>query len=890
MKQKLDQLFKPGSLAVIGDFMGPENSGYQLVHNLAQSGFKGAVFTVAPSGRTLSGSASFKTIKEIPAKIDLALIATAPKQWKALLEECGEAGVGSIALVAVDQELPAEVLLPLRQQAQQICRQYQMRLLGPNSMGFIAPHQRLNASFSSKMPHPGNLALISQSGALLSSILDWSAEQRVGFSYVVGPGQMADIDFAALIDYFGSDSQTSCILIYMESLKNARRFMSAARAFARYKPIIVLKAGRSEEGVKAAFSHTASLTGNDAAFDAAFRRAGVIRVNTIAQLFNLAHALAMQPRPRGNNLAIVSNGGGPSVLATDYLMLNRGQLAKLSDRSIQSLSGNIPILNEVSNPVDLPSQPDPEQYALAVQTCLRDEGVHGVLAIFTPSSETQAVAVAEALIKACRNSNKPILGAWMGDGEVKAARKILEAGRIPNYRFPESAVDAFLRIHRYVRDLEFLYETPPAIPKDFEPETTKARSIIQKARDAKRKVLLDHEAKELLAAYQIPVNSSVFCQSIEELAPAGEALGYPVALKLVCAEIGHKTEVGGVHLHLQDENALRLAYRNTLHNLEQYSPGTKAEGVMVEKMVYRPFEIIIGAKKDPVFGPVILFGRGGIAVEVFKDTQMALPPLNMALAQRLLEGTRMYPLLKGYRGQPGSNLAELNFLLCKFAYLVMDFPELREIEINPLLADAKGGVVVDATVVLEENVPEEPRLEYQHLVVSPYPGKKYTKTVILKSGEVVTLRPIRPEDEPALARMLQGVSNDSLYMRFFGYIPKINHAWMIRFTHIDYDREMAIVAEMSRGAGRELLGSVRIIEDAWRETAEYSILIADHFQGKGLGSIMTDYILDIARDRRIKKVVASVLSQNTSMIRLFQKRGFKFDKSDMEVYEVELEL
>jgi acetyltransferase len=312
--------------------------------------------------------------------------------------------------------------------------------------------------------------------------------------------------------------------------------------------------------------------------------------------------------------------------------------------------------------------------------------------------------------------------------------------------------------------------------------------------------------------------------------------------------------------------------------------------VIVEKMVYRPFEIIIGAKKDPVFGPVIVFGRGGIAVEVFKDTQTGLPPLNMALAQRLIEGTRMYPLLQGYRGTPGSNLAELDFLLCKFAYLVMDFPEIKEIEINPLLADSKGGIVVDATVVLEEKAVDPRAPEYHHLVISPYPGKKYTKTVSLKTGEVVTLRPIRPEDEPALARMLQSVSNDSLYMRFFGYIPKITHAWMIRFTHIDYDREMAIVAEISRGAGRELLGSVRIIEDAWRETAEYSILIADHFHGRGLGNIMTDYILDIARDRKIAKIVASVLSQNKPMIKLFEKRGFRFDKSDMEVYEVELDL
>lgn len=885
MRQNLDRIFKPESLAVIGDFISADQPGYRLLHNLAQAGYKGPLYTVA-----LQGPATFNNIADLPGKVDLALITTPPDQWAEQLHACGKAGVGSIALVASDQLYSEATINAYLQQAQQICRRNQMRLLGPNSMGIMAPHQRLNASFSNKMPLPGNLALISQSGALLSSILDWSVEQRVGFSYVVGPGSMSDIDFADMIDYFGSDAQTSCILIYMESLKNARHFMSAARAFARHKPIIVLKAGRSEEGVKAAFSHTATLTGNDAAFDAAFRRAGVIRVNTIAQLFNLAQALAMQPRPRGNHLAIVSNGGGPGVLATDHLILNQGQLAKFSDRSVQTLSGILNTDQLIANPVDLPDQLDPSQYAQAVQACLRDEGVDGVLAIFSPHSEAEAVAVAEALVQATRNNNKPLLSAWMGEGEVKSARKILEAGRIPNYRFPESAVDAFVRIHRYVRDLELLYETPAAIPKDFEPEQAKARAVIQNTLADQRNVLLDHEAKALLAAYQIPVNPGVFCQSADEAAEAGQQLGYPVVLKLVSPEIGHKTDVGGVQLHIQDENALRLAYRNILHNLEKHNPALKARGMIVEKMVYRPFEIIIGAKKDPVFGPVIVFGRGGIAVEVFKDTQTGLPPLNMALAQRLIEGTRMYPLLQGYRGTPGSNLAELDFLLCKFAYLVMDFPEIKEIEINPLLADSKGGIVVDATVVLEEKAVDPRAPEYHHLVISPYPGKKYTKTVSLKTGEVVTLRPIRPEDEPALARMLQSVSNDSLYMRFFGYIPKITHAWMIRFTHIDYDREMAIVAEISRGAGRELLGSVRIIEDAWRETAEYSILIADHFHGRGLGNIMTDYILDIARDRKIAKIVASVLSQNKPMIKLFEKRGFRFDKSDMEVYEVELDL
>jgi acetyltransferase len=889
MEHQLDRLFKPKSLVVIGDFSNGAAPGYQVVHNLVQAGFKGEIYAVSPDGITPGTETIYSQVADIPTKVDLALIAISKEAYLEQVEACGKAGVGGIAILSSPFYPDLEIEQQEYKHLLALCKKYYLRLLGPNSVGFMHPRERLNASFSYKMALPGNLALISQSGAILSSILDWSIAQRVGFSYVVGSGAMSDVDIADLIDYLGSDSQTSCVLIYLESLKQVRRFLSAAQAFSRYKPIIVLKAGRSKEGGSAALSHTGALAGNDAVYDAAFRRSGIIRVDTIAQLFNIAQALALQPRPRSNHLAIITNGGGPGILATDYLMANGGQLSAFSERTVHQLETLLPQAKDCQNPIDLHGAIDPEVYTAIVQACLRDENVDGLLAIFSPQNAEQGNAIAEALIKGKAKANKPVFTAWMGETDVQTSRKLLKQGRIPNYRFPESAVDTFLRIARYVRDLELLYETPPATPVDFQPDVAKARSIIANARAENRFVLNNMEAKGLLEAYGIPVNKGALCQNVEAAVQTARELGYPVVVKIVSPDIAHKSEVGGVVMSVQDESALRSAYEKVVQNLKLLQPQAKIEGVWVEKMIHKPFELLIGAKKDPNFGPVIIFGRGGVAVEVYQDTYAGLPPLNMALAQRIIEGTQIYTLLKGFRGLPGANLRELDFFLCKFAYLVMDIPEIKEIEINPLMADLQGVVVVDSLVVLDATQPT-PGHPFSHLVISPYPGHKYSKKVVTKKGIEVLFRPIRPEDEPLLGRMLEKVSNDSLYMRFFGFIPKITHAWMIRFTHIDYDREMAIVAEINQGAGREMVGVVRIIEDAWRENAEYSILLADYFQGQGLGSMLTDYILEIAKERRIKKIVASVLPANSAMIHLFEKRGFAFDKAEMDMYEVSLNL
>ncbi|MBK6948282.1 MAG: acetate--CoA ligase [Haliscomenobacter sp.] len=654
MRRQLEKIFNPKSIAVIGASNKPDTVGNALISNLLNGGFAGKVYPVNLRHDQILGLQAYSRIDKVPEKVDLAVIAIPAFSVPDVVEECGKAGVGGLVIISagfleVGQEgkMHADKIL-------EICRRYGMRLIGPNCLGFIRPVGKINASFAAEMAFPGNLALISQSGALLTSILDWSVAQRVGFSYFVSIGSMIDVDFADLIDYFGTDPQTSCILIYMESLVHARRFMSAARSFSRNKPIIVLKAGRSFEGAQAALSHTGSMAGNDEVYDAAFRRAGIIRVDTIAQLFNIAQALALQNRPRGNRLAIITNAGGPGVLATDYLIRNGGQLARLSPKSLDELNQLLPSTWSRGNPIDLLGDASPDKYRKALQICIHDPGVDAALLILTPQYMTDPKGCAQAVAEAAKGSPKPVLASWMGEDEVQEGRQIFESGRIPNYRFPESAVDAFLRIWRYTRDLQLLYETPPAIPKDFSPDTDSAKQVVADLLSRDRQLLTEIEAKKLLSAYQIPVIKSHFCQNPKEAIDAAEMLGYPVVLKIVSPDISHKTDVGGVMLDLQNLADVQRAYYTLYERVALRRPAARLEGVLVEPMIRKPFELLLGAKKDPVFGPVIAFGHGGTGAEVFKDFQLGLPPLNMALAQQIVEGTRFFRFCAATAGCQGS--------------------------------------------------------------------------------------------------------------------------------------------------------------------------------------------------------------------------------------------
>ncbi len=889
MLRQLDSIFKPKVIACIGASDRQESVGYAVMHNLLQGGFEGKIYPVNPKHKTVQGVTAYKSVKKLPKKPDLAVIVTPAHTVPGIVEECGEAGVGGVLIISAGFKEAGEAGQQMLEQIAETSRRYGMRIIGPNCLGFINPVMGINASFATKMAQKGNIAFISQSGALCTSILDWSLDQSVGFSHFVSIGSMMDVGFAELIDYFGMDNATSSILIYMETLKDARKFMSAARAFARSKPIIILKAGKSAEGGKATLSHTGSVAGNDAVFDAAFQRAGIIRVETIAELFNAAQALAMQPRPQGNRLAIVTNAGGPGVLATDYLTTRGGKLALLSERTMKQLNEFLPESWSHNNPVDVLGDASAETYRKALEICLADENVDGVLAIFTTQAVTSPTEAAAEVVKAAQSAHKPVLAVWMGETDVAKGREILEQGRIPNYRYPESAVNVFLEMWHYTRNLELLYETPEEAPQQFTPRKDSAWRIIRQALSQGRKVLMEDEAKALLDCYSIPVGRNELATSPEEAAEMAEAVGFPVAMKIVSLDVLHKTEAGGVKLHIADKKAAKEAYQQIIESVKRYNPKAIIRGVLIERMVKKSFELLIGAKKDPIFGPVIAFGRGGTAVEIYRDTQLGLPPLNMRLARRIIEGTQIYPLLKGYRNMPGVDIEDLAFVLTKFSHLLTDFPEIAEVDINPYVADEHAGVSLDARVILDNYVPRRKGHPHDHLVISPYPSK-YTKRILLKNGTEVTLRPIRPEDEPMETEMVENLSTETLYFRFFGYVPRVSHDFLARFTHIDYDREMAIVAEIEEGGQKKMIGVVRIIADAWGESAEYAIVVADAWQGLELGSNLTDYILEIARDRDIKRVYASMLATNKRMIHMFEKRGFKISREDFEIYRAELDL
>ncbi|MFT5763874.1 MAG: acetyltransferase [Saprospiraceae bacterium] len=875
----LNRIFDPKTVAIIGASNNEGSVGYALIKNMIGSGFKGTVYPINFKHKSIYGVRSYAKLRDTRDEIDLAVIATPAATVPDIVKECGEYGVGGIVIISAGFMEAGEEGQQLSETILAYARQYNMRIIGPNCLGFIKPSIKLNASFANKMALPGKIAFISQSGALCTAILDWSVEKNVGFSYFVSIGSMIDVGFHDLIDYFGNDPNTSSIVIYMESLTYTRKFMSAARAFARTKPIIVLKAGKSDAGAKVALSHTGTLAGNEMAFEAAFKRAGIISVNTIDELFNSAQALAMQPRPKGNKLAIVTNAGGPGVLATDHLIKLGGQLAELGEETYEKLNKALPAVWSHGNPVDVLGDASAERYMDATEAVLKDDNVDGVLVILTPQAMTKADEIAKEMVKLGKKYSKTILASWMGQKDVDEGCDILDEGGIPVYRIPENAVNTFMSMYKYTRNIQVLYETPSSIPEIYHPDTEKNHELIKSIMAEKRYVLTEEEAKKILINYQIPIAKHKLAASEKEVQEICAEIGFPVVMKIASPDITHKTDTGGVILNIRNETTALEAFHTILDAAKAAKPNANIKGILIEEMVSKKYELIIGAKKDPIFGPVIIFGMGGVAVEVFKDLNVGLPPLNMALAQRIIEDTKIYKLLKGYRGMKPADIESIKYILYKFAYLVMDFPQIKEIDINPYVVDHTGGVVLDAKIILDEEVDPNIIKTYSHLVVSPYPRELMTEW-ILSDGTETLIRPIKPEDEDMERELFKRISKQTEYFRFFGYIGKMTHEKLTRFTQIDYDREMALVARVKEGDTHAIAGVVRLVADADNETAEFAILVGDQWQGKGLGNKFMDLIMEIAENRNIKKVYATVLNANATMLHMFRKRGFTIRQED----------
>ncbi|MEM3699961.1 MAG: GNAT family N-acetyltransferase [Candidatus Bathyarchaeia archaeon] len=873
----LDKIFNPRSVAIIGASDEEGSVGYALMKNFIDLDFDGKVYPVNIRKNEILGLKAYQSVDQIPEPIDLAVIATPAKTVPEIVEQCGKAGIKGIIIISAGfKEVGAEGKA-LEEQILEIKNKYGLRIIGPNCLGIIRPSIKLNATFINKMPKSGNIAFISQSGALGSAILDWAIRENIGFSNFVSIGSMLDVDFGDLIDYFGTDPQTRSILMYIEGLTDARKFLSAARHFARTKPIIVVKAGKFSESAKAAASHTGSLTGEDVVYDAAFKRAGIVRVEEIADLFNCAEVLGLQPLPKGPNLVIITNAGGPGVMATDALIARGGKLAKLSQKTMEYLNSILPHYWSRGNPVDILGDAKADRYKAVLEACLDDENVDGVLIIYTAQAVAEPVEIAKSIVEVCKNKgyqNKTVLTSFMGSGVVEEANRIFNQNSIPTYATPEQAVKTYLYMYQYKRNLELLYETPEELPVDAAPPKRPIMVIMRNAALENRELLNEAEAKKLLEYYDFPVVKTAVAKTPDETAAVAMQIGYPVVLKILSPQIVHKTEAGGVILDINSEAELREAFECIMERAKKYNPNAEILGVTVQKMVKRRgYEIIIGAKTDPLFGPVILFGMGGIGVELFKDFSVGLPPLNQTLVRRLMEETKVYQLLKGYRNVPPANLKLLEELIVRFSQLLIDFPQLKEVDINPLFIDENDAVIIDARIVIDKEKVFQKLEPHQHLVISPYP-KKYETLWRMRDGRMVLLRPIKPEDEPLWLEMFRNFSEESIRFRFFQIIKDTPHEVRVRYCNIDYDREIAIVAELTENGQRKILGVVRVSLEPDRKSGEIAFIVADPWQGLGLGTKMVDYTIEICKDIGVEALYAIMLPDNYRAINLTKKMGF----------------
>jgi acetyltransferase len=886
----LDAFFRPSSVAVVGASVTPGSVGSILMRNLLANPFGGVVYPINPKRKAVHGVLCYPTLLEVPEPVDLAVVATPAATVPGMIEQCVARGIpAAIVISAGFSELGTEGRA-LEKRIRDIAHG-KMRLVGPNCLGIIHPSSGLNASFASSMAKPGRVALLSQSGAICTSILDWARERNVGFSTFVSVGTMLDVDFADLIDYFGDDPTTRSIVLYMESIGDVRKFVSAARAVARSKHVIVVKAGRHEAGAKAAASHTGALAGSDAVFDAAIRRAGVLRVTTIPDLFNMAQVLAHQPPPRGPNLAIITNAGGPGVMATDALMIGGGQLAPLSKASIDALNAALPPFWSHGNPIDVLGDATAERYRQAVEVCARDPGVQGLLILLTPQAMTDPTETARKIAPFGKVEGKPVLASWMGGVDVRAGRGILSDAGIATFDSPEAAIKAFLHMVQYRRSQELLYEQPAALPEGWHSNQAQAQALLSQVRAAGRTLLTEYEAKELLACYGIPTTPTRNARNADEAVVQAGSMGYPVVLKLWSETITHKTDAGGVMLNIADDNGVRAAFAQIKDNAARYAQQHKIDdaflGVTVQPMVrVKGYELIVGSSVDVQFGPIILFGAGGVLVEVFQDRALGLPPLNRTLARRLIERTQVFKALQGIRGQKPIPLDQLETLLVRFSYLLCDFLDIQEIDINPLLASPDGLLALDARVLLAA-----PGQAKAKLTIEPYPNQ-LTSAWTLPDGGQIVLRAIRPEDEPLIITLHGTLSEQSIRMRFFSMVKSLSRDSLIRLCHLDYAREMALVAERRNAGGQaEIIGVSRYYMNPQTRSAEFAVTVSDAYQGQGLGQHLMERLIAVARERGVAQLVGSVLRENHRMLTLAKELGFRDGKPvDRDVVQVVLDL
>jgi acetyltransferase len=864
----LDAIFKPNSVALIGAKDALGSVGRTMLLNLFANGFKGRVYPVNPKRDEVLGHKCYPNLAALPETPDLAIIVTPAATVPQIMQECVDRGVKGVIIISAGFKELGPKGLELEQEVLKIAKG-KLRIIGPNCLGVMNPLNGMNATFAKGMALPGNIAFISQSGAMCTAVLDWSFQERIGFSSFVSIGSMADVDWGDLIDYLGGEPETRSILIYMETIGDPRSFLTAAREIALEKPIIVIKPGRTQAAAKAAASHTGSLAGSDEVFNAALERVGVLRVDTISELFSMASVLARQPKPKGPNLTIVTNAGGPSVLATDATELHGADLTRLNPETIEALNAFLPAAWSHANPVDLLGDAGADRYSKAIQVLSKDESSDGTLVILSPQDITDPVATAESL-RPYAHTAKPILASFMGGSSVSKGIEILNQAGIPNFEYPDDAAETFARMWSYSRNLKSLYETPPARVETNLKNQIEVAKLIDEIRAEGRTLLDEYESKKILSLYDIPTVRTEIAHTEEEAVKWAKEIKFPIVIKLYSKTITHKTDVGGVKLNIKSEDEVRTAFKA----IQNAVPKADFEGVTVQPMIKLDgYELILGSSVDVQFGPVLLFGTGGQLVEVFKDRALALPPLNANLARQMMEETKIYEALKGVRGRKPVDIRALEDILVRFSQLIVENRFIKECDINPLLASDTNLIALDARIVLFDKNETPPKL-----AIRPYPND-YILDLKLKNGEEVTLRPIRPEDEPLVVAFHKELSENSVRQRYFEFVSlsdRIAHERLIRIIFNDYDREMALVA-IYKG---EVVGIGRLSQLPGLNEVQFTMLIRDDFHNKGLGTTMLKHLINIAKLENRSKIHATILSENNVMIDMVKRLGFTATPED----------
>lgn len=887
----LTPMFAPRSVALVGATEKPMKLGRLVLENLLQGGFKGEIHSINPKYEAILGRPCKASLGALDHPVDLIIVVTPVDAVEDVLREAATVGVPAAVILTAGYAEMGEAGRQRQTQLVALARELGIRLLGPNCIGLMRTSIGLNATFAHTGAQRGRLGLISQSGAVCAAILDWARPAGLGFSSVISLGAAADVDFGEAIDYLLADAETDAILLYVEGIRDARRFLSSLRAAARTKPVVVLKTGRFESGTRAATSHTGTLVGSDEVFAAALRRSGSVRVTTYTQLFAAARILAAGRVPRGNRLAVVTNGGGPGVMAADCAAENDVTLATLSPETLQALDAVLPPHWSHGNPVDIIGDATPQRLEQAVRAVLADAAVDGVLALYCPTRIMPAGEAARAVILAAAGTDKPVLTAWLGQLDGAEIRGLFEAAQVPNFYTPENSVEAFSFLAAHQRNQQLLLQVPAPLPDLPPPDLAFALALRRQVLAEGRDTLTEMEAKRLLAAFGIEVPQHRIATSLEEAHAAARAIHYPVVLKIHSPDITHKSDVGGVRLNLLNGRMLSAAYEDMMEQVKSLRPDARIEGVAVQPMLrFRDArEVLVGVATDPVFGPVISFGAGGVAVEALRDTAVMLPPLNRKLALDLIASTRISRLLGPYRHLPAVDQDALVTLLLQVSAMVCALPWIKEMDLNPVMAHEAGAVVADARVVIDADQDEQP-LHYRHMAIHPYP-QELESEVLLKDGERVRIRPIRPEDAAMERQFVHGLSNQSRYLRFLHHLPELPPEMLARFTQIDYDREMALIALSGEGTAEQIIAVARYVQNPDRISAEFAIVVGDAWQNRGLGRVLLTRLLDGARESGFSRINGTVLAVNAGMLRMMEAMGFVIDpRKQHEEVQVHIDL